>query len=333
MPFLTSTDIANRGLQLIGVPRVASISPVPDQSKPAVEAAFCYGKLKRSELRRVVWTFATRRALMRPVVSTTMALVPPAYSSATTYAAGQIVSDTSGVWWISLVAGNIGNALADTSAVWQLYTGQQVAQVYSSTVQYLPGDIVYVSTTAYFALQATLGNAPSGGAPNWVTLTSATLVALLALNPAAYTPATLVQRTVYRLPYNYLRIAPQDVKTAGTPRQSVAAGMRFNDWEFENGFLISSATTTPFIFRYICDVAYVPSMDDLFCESLASRMGMELAEPLTQNPDKAKDAKASYMVAINDAHTINAIEAGSTEDELVQSNSNGPAMPQQGGGG
>lgn len=332
MPFLTSTDIANRGLQLIGIPRVASISPVPDQSKPAVEAAFCYGKLKRSELRRVVWTFATRRVLMRPVVSTTMTLTPLAYSSATTYAVGQIVTDTSGVWWISLAASNIGNALADTSTVWQLYTGQQVAQVYNSAVQYFPGDIVYVSTTAYLALQATLGNAPTGGAPNWVTLTGATLATVLILNPAAYAPTTLVQRTIFRLPYNYLRIAPQDVKTAGTPRQSVAAGMRYNDWEFENGFLISLTTTTPFIFRYISDVAYVPSMDDLFCESLAARMGMELAEPLTQNPDKTKDAKASYMTAINDAHTINAIEAGSTEDELVQSNSNGPSMPQTGGG-
>lgn len=329
--FQTSTDIANRGLQHLGVPRIAFLNP-PDNSKQAVEASFIYDKLRRAELRRIVWTFATRRVMMRPVVpGSTQNFVPTAWAIGTTYVAGALVTDTNGLWWLSLQAANIGNTPTD-GLFWQAWNGQQVAQSYSTTVTYLPGDLIYISSAAYLCTAVALNQAPANGAPYWLAL-AGTLSTILILSPAAYTPLGVSARTMFRLPYNYLRIAPQDPKVAGIPRQAVGAGMRYNDWELEGGYILSAAQTTPFVMRYVGDVTYVPSMEDMFCEGLGARMGRDLNEILTQSPDKQKICDAAYTMAINDARAINAIEFGSTEDPLIASDEGEQAQPQGGQGG
>src|SRR6185437_8862206 len=119
--FTSPVDIANRALQHVGASRITAFS---DDSKQASETFFCYDKLRRAELRRNIWRFATRRAPLRPInlpaasvsavwlSGSTTSPVPnatsplptlfvdaPLYSGSTTYYPGNIVVDSNGVYW------------------------------------------------------------------------------------------------------------------------------------------------------------------------------------------------------------------------------------------
>jgi hypothetical protein len=69
--FTTPLDIVNRALQHCGRRRIFSFTDLTDNAQ---EMAFLYDKLRRAELRRNVWTFATRRTVLRPIDFTTMTL-------------------------------------------------------------------------------------------------------------------------------------------------------------------------------------------------------------------------------------------------------------------
>ena len=76
MSFLTPIDIANRALQHVGASRIDPTLGFTEISKNAQEISFCYDKLRRAELRRNVWRFAIRSAVLRPIDTTTLMLVP-----------------------------------------------------------------------------------------------------------------------------------------------------------------------------------------------------------------------------------------------------------------
>lgn len=64
--YQTREDIVNRGLQHCRKRRIVSLSP-PDSSDAARETAFVYDKLREAELRCNLWRFATKRAILRPI--------------------------------------------------------------------------------------------------------------------------------------------------------------------------------------------------------------------------------------------------------------------------
>lgn len=312
MAFTTPIDVANRALQHLGIPRIATFT---DSSKQAREIAFNYDKLRRSELRRAVWTFATRRAVMRAVVATTETMIFTAYSAATTYAAGDVVKDSAGYLWLSTAAGNIANTpgAGGVNTPWTAYFGPLVAQLHDVAVQYFPGDVVYISTVVYICVAPSLNHAPPN-ATYWHVMAGTTAAVTVQLSPLGYSPDGTTVRNIYRIPANFIRIAPQDPKFPAGIRQNVTAGMQYNDWEFEAHYLFT-ADAAPIVMRFVADQADVTTMDDLFCEVWAARMAMELCEPLTQSAGKMQEVSAEYVRYMTDALTIDAIEAGTTEED------------------
>lgn len=171
---VTRADIANRALQRVGARRIVALT---DASKNAAEVAACYDILRRAELRRNVWRFAVRRATLRPVFTTTLLLVPPAWSSTAVYPARAIVS-FGGFLYESKTFNNTNNTpgLDATFPFWTLYFGPMTVQPYDATAVYYNGELVYTpATTAFKVFRSTVNNnatAPVTAPPAWVATTT-----------------------------------------------------------------------------------------------------------------------------------------------------------------
>lgn len=142
--FQTAVDIANRALQHCGVEMIDSTQGFTENSKNARQTSFAYGKLRRAELRRNVWRFATRKAVLRPVDTNTMLVAPALWVSTATYFVGSLVTDSSNNIWQSRVPNNIGNDPQNT-LFWEPYFGPLTAMLYDSTQSYFAGEIVYTA--------------------------------------------------------------------------------------------------------------------------------------------------------------------------------------------
>ena len=320
--FATPVDIANVALQNLGQPRIASFA---ENSRGAQESAFCYDKLRQDELRSHVWRFASRRAALRPVTATSYLLTFATWAIGTTYSKGMIVlytptnSDGQAVPFISLAASNTGNAPDTTPLWWEPYFGSICADAYSSGNTYSVGEIVGATSTFYLSwTNANIGNTSSGGTP-WSANINAT--GTLLWTPYPITQVTSLagsSRTQYRLPFGYLRVAPQDAKTAGVAYQVTSAGMQFSDYQLEGNYLLTSQATLvstlgPIIFRFVADINAVPMFDPLFSRALAARMAFEMCETLTQNPKLKQDCGTMYDRFVAEAKSVNQIEQGQTD--------------------
>lgn len=131
--FQTPEDIANRALQIVGAPHIKSFA---DLSEEAHETSTAYDKVRERELRRNVWRFATRKAVLRAIDVSTQLWTPPTWSVSTTYALGAIVvyTATDGTidWWQSLVAANVGNAPSAENENWGRYFGPDYFDPFSA---------------------------------------------------------------------------------------------------------------------------------------------------------------------------------------------------------
>ncbi len=171
--YQTNVDIANRACQHVGVTRIVSFS---DNSKQASEMSFCYDKLRRAELRRNVWAFATRKVALRAVDTGTMLLSPVAWSGTTTYGLGAIVADSNGYNWQSKVQDNLNNT-PGTNSSWDMYCGPLTVSPYDTTgtTGYYAGEIVYETPgdgTYAVYLSLASNNSQDPRAPSiWSTLT------------------------------------------------------------------------------------------------------------------------------------------------------------------
>lgn len=151
MTYQNPTDIGNRALQLLGLPHIGSFG---DLSLGAVEVSLAYDKIREAELQRNMWTFSTRRCILRPLSTSSAAITFPAYNAATTYHGGAVVT-YNGLLWYSLIDNNIGNTPGTFPATgplkWDYYFGTTVAQPWdegqaagtSQNVGYSSGEIVY----------------------------------------------------------------------------------------------------------------------------------------------------------------------------------------------
>lgn len=304
MAFLTPYDIANRGLQHLGA---VLISTFADNSKNAVQAGFIYDKLRRAELRANPWNFSRRRAVLR--ASPTFFIQFSTWINAS-YGVGDIVSYNNALW-VALAANT--NQTPTNGYPWVEYTGATKVPAYAPGAYYA-GELTVTSASTVY-LNTINGNT---GAPasTWHQVAGATPVPLVLFSPLPYTTNLLPgsSKNLFALPPAYLRNMMQDPKAAGTPAQITTGGAQALDYEIEQGFLLSSAAG-PIVFRYGADLQLVPWFDDLFCEALGARHGVELNETLTQNPQKAQICNGLYEEAIGKAIRVNAIEAGSTEPD------------------
>lgn len=156
MSFLVPLDIQNRACQHLGATRIASAS---EDSVNNAETSFAYNKVRRAELRRNYWSFAIKKAVLRPIDTTTFLLAPALWNVGTQYLPGSVVSDANGFLWVSNQANNIGNQ-PGLSPVWDGYYGSMSADAYDTTgsTAYFAGDLVYMqntngSYTVYMSLQ------------------------------------------------------------------------------------------------------------------------------------------------------------------------------------
>lgn len=206
MGYLDSLDIGNRALQHCGLEPVLSVTEDSGRNK---HAAFAYDKVRKAELRRNVWRFATRLAVLRPLTTTTMLLSPAAWDATKTYLPGAIVADTNDELWSSNKSENINNAPGDT-AVWEKYFGPMSVSLYDSTIAYYVGEMVYKANgipggynvfmslkntntdvpdvaTAYDAtVTYSKGDVVSSGGSNWRSLIEFNLGTTPADGPLAY---------------------------------------------------------------------------------------------------------------------------------------------------
>ena len=146
--FLSPTDIGSRAAEHCGQPRLDPTLGFADpSSKAASEIGFVYGKIRRAELRRNNWRFATRRACLRPIDSNTMLMAPALWVASTTYFVGSIVSDQSGTLWESTVTNNLGNqpGILTTLQQWQPYFGPMTVALYDSSQAYSASELTYTA--------------------------------------------------------------------------------------------------------------------------------------------------------------------------------------------
>lgn len=203
MAFRTPTDIANKALFHLGASRITGTdSLAAPLSKNATTMAGVYDDSRLAELQRNVWTFATRRTILRPITSTSVQFSPPAYAAGTTYSIGDMVVDSGGVIWVSMQAGNLGNTPGVTPAIgnlfWDVYFGPLWLDQWNETQEpqastnesYDPGELVYITPGdgTYVVYQSLVtGNTNQ---PNGVDAWSATLMyaagAVVSYNGANY---------------------------------------------------------------------------------------------------------------------------------------------------
>ena len=342
-PFLTNIDIVNRALQRLGAKRITALT---DTSKNADEVEFCYDKLRVAELRRSPWRFASRRANLRALTATSYRFIPASYAAGTTYAAGNIVMDATGVYWISLAGSNTGNTpggapTAGYPAFWSQYFGPVHADLWASSASntYDAGDVVYKSGRTYYIcmVSGTAGTVdPASGAP-WVDIGAETADRIVTFNqpagPGKKVPATTGRnRNMFALPHGYLRLLAPDPKVESTGQLNTTGGVNQLDWQFEGNHIITNESG-PLLVRFVADVSNVHEMDALFCEGLAARIAYEMAEMLTQSKDKVSAAASAYASFMSDARLVNWIETGNTEpqeDLLEQRETRAPVPQQQG---
>jgi hypothetical protein len=139
--FQTPVDIGNRALQHCGAILIDPTLGFTENSRNSGAISFPYGKVKRAELRRNVWQFATRRAALRPIDTNTMLLAPTMWESGTTYFEGSIVSDQNNFLWIS---NNLGNQPQNSTA-WDPYFKPLTVSLYDSSQIYFAGELVYTA--------------------------------------------------------------------------------------------------------------------------------------------------------------------------------------------
>lgn len=314
------TDICNRALNHCGADHQLTL--ITDNSKNARLLSKVYARLRQAELRRNPWNFAIKRAMLRPVSTTTVLWTPPLYAVGTTYAANYVVSYDDGFGprlYVSLTGANTGNTPGPASAFWDDYFGAQTCDPYAAAITFYPGEITVESNVVYMALVQTSKD-PATTPTDWLaqggTNAAFTIMYPLTAGPVDQTTTA----NVYILPYGYLRKATQNPKAAinsilGAP----LSGRQSNDWLIEGNYLLTT-DSAPIAFRYVADVSRVTKFDPMFAEAFASRIALEVCEPITQSTEKLTTISKIYHQFVVEARLVNGIEAGPEmpdEDDFI----------------
>lgn len=310
MEFATPLDIWNRALQHCGRIRVGSLT---EPTAQANEIRSCYNKLRAAELRRNVWRFAIRRAMLRPLTVTTVLWTPPAWAAATSYALGAVVSYGGFFWQVDqAITGAAGNPTPDVATAWHRYFGPITLDTYDSTSSYTAGELAVSSGTIYLSLVSANTAAPPSA--NWLAANGTTLP-LQIVYPIGSGPAhDTTTRNVFRLPYGFLRRAPQNPGST-TPFLGGPDGFPSDDWAVEGNYIVTE-DFGPLMLRFVADVTDTYDMDDMFCEGLSARIATEVAPSLVEGKELGvilASVRNHYATEMAEARLVNGIETGPTE--------------------
>lgn len=128
----------------MGQSRIDATLGFTEVSRPAQEIGACYGQLRQAELRRGLWGFAIKKAVLRPIDTDTMALAPSLWVESATYFKGSIVNDDQGNPWESVIPDNLGYQPQNTPA-WRQYFGPMAVSAYDSAIAYQAGELAYTA--------------------------------------------------------------------------------------------------------------------------------------------------------------------------------------------
>lgn len=160
-------DIANRALNQAGTRTITTMTEATDRAELVRSV---YDKLRGAELRRAVWTFATRKVYLRPVQLTTMLVEFPAFDAAASYPKFFPVTASSGRIYQPTVAVAASDGPNDDTAgsTWVRFFGVDVAQPYSAETSWARGEIVYGPTgLVYLSLTDDSDIDPTAAPPAW----------------------------------------------------------------------------------------------------------------------------------------------------------------------
>lgn len=240
--------------------------------------------------------------------------------AAGTYQAGEIVYTQTGsaqpVAFVSLANANADDPTAAVPAY-------DPAVSYNKGQSVLYAAVVYQSTTDFNVNQTPTGVAPWVTQPatqpdemqglHWLKLGAASLAAVQLLYPIGVGVSEQSNTlNVYLLPNGYLREAPQDPKGGSSSILGAPSGDTYRDWTYADQYFTTRAVE-PIRFRFGADIADVTQMDNMFCELLAARIGMECVERVTQSSEKLQAIEQVYKKFGDEARHVNGIETGSDE--------------------
>jgi len=241
--------------------------------------------------------------------------------STITYQIGQNVIGSDGNSYQSAAANNLNNnPVGDNGSHW--VAGQAPASSLSYA-SYYAGEFVYVGGNLYFSLVNSNTVDPTTNVDSqsgltytnaWQTMTATpTLAPLNFVYPIGAGPLNDSKtRNVFRLPFGYLREAPQAPKQGSSLFLGSPGALAYTDWEYDGNYVISSSPG-PLIYRYVGNITDTTKFDSLFTEGLACRIALELAQPLTQSTEKTAAVTQEYQKFMTEARMVNGIEQGPTE--------------------
>lgn len=302
--FVSPVDIANRALQHIGATRITALD---DDSRNASEINFCYDGLRLAELRRNVWRFAIRKVAIRPIGPDTRLFSPLYWDEQVTYPTGSVVLFEGSIWQTHA---EVGAEPPGVGGPWKQYYGPMTVDPYDPETAYFTGELV--SSAGEVFLSRISSNETAPGDPSWVNL-GAAQEDLVILYPLDSGPRHQTgTRNVFRLPNNFLRLAPQDPKAGSDSFLGAPTGRPYDDWELEGNYLVTRQYPL-IVLRFVANIADVVDMDAMFCEGLAARIGTEVCETITQSDGKLSTCASMYSRFMGEARTVNGIETGSEE--------------------
>lgn len=257
---------------------------------------------------------------------------PDQWSSTFVYFGGQVIQYND-VFYVSQINGNLGNEPDLSPAGWSGFTTYTADALVAGTDGYIYSSVsggntnnnpvtdlgVNWTNTGNLSLWSTTINPSTWGlsgsrlgSSQWSQL-PVDLQSFSILYPVGTGPTWQSEtRNVFLLPCGFLREAPQDPKAGASSYLGAPSGNLINDWTYEAGFL-TSRTSYPIPYRFVADIEEVPTMDEMFCEGLAARIGLEICEELTQSTAKISTIAGAYARFMTEARTVNGIETGIVE--------------------
>jgi hypothetical protein len=219
-------------------------------------------------------------------------LAPPLWSATVTFSIGAKVGGSDGQIYISLANFNVGvDPTTNGGAVWQ------------------PTGILNPWTTVFVSGTGSRNWRQIGGPEFPMGVTVAPLNIIYPIGAGPSSQATT--RNTFVLPAGFLRKAPQDPKAGSQSWLGAPSGLIYNDWNIEGKYL-TSRMSDAILLRFTADTVDVTSFDDMFCEGLAARIGLEIDATLTQSKNLQTIASA-YAKFMGEARTVNSIEIGPEE--------------------
>lgn len=239
------------------------------------------------------------------------------WGSGFTYAAGDHAIGSDNSIYTSLSDGNINhNPVGDANVHWSLATTVDADDTTEETATtFYAGELAFIGGTTYLSLRS--GNDDVPPSTKWRTLSTAPALALPNfIYPIGSGPVSQNStRNAYRLPYGYLKEAPQDPKAGSYTALGAPTNLAYSDWEMESDYLVT-IESAPIIYRYVADIDDVTQMDDSFCEGLACRMAAELCVRLTQDNTRLAALDSEYKLWMSEARLNSFIEQGPVEAPL-----------------